>query len=166
MIIAFLIHSGETIDNIKKILTNDIVIFMNWFKQNSLKHNPINFQAMLISTHGYDVEGMMMNDDNTIVISMERMKVIRVKIDGKLNFTEHISDVCIKAGRQLNILQCLEKILDYKSRMAIYKSFVMSNFNYCRIGWVFTSKKTLDRIGNIQKHTLSWTITNELTMIC
>ena len=36
------------------------------------------------------------------------MKVLGVTIDNKLNFTEHISDVCIKAGRQLNILQRLK----------------------------------------------------------
>ena len=86
------------------------------------------------------------------------MKVLCVMIDNKLNFTEHISDVCIKAGRQLNILQRLKRVLDYKSRMVIYKSPIMSNFNYCPIEWVFTGKKSLDRIENIQKRALRFVL--------
>ena len=99
---------------------------MNWFKQNSLKANLERFQTMLISSHGCDVDGLMMNVQNTTISPTERMKVLGVKIDNKLNFTEHITDVCINADRQLNVLQRLKRVLDYKSRMAIYKSFIMS----------------------------------------
>ena len=131
---------------------------MNWFKQNSLKANPEKFQTMLISSHGCDIDGLMINVQNTTISSTERMEVLGVKIDNKLNFTEQISDVCIKAGRQLNILQRLKKVLDYKSRMAIYKSFIMSNFNYCPIVWMFTGKKSLDRIENIIKRALRFVL--------
>ena len=43
------------------------------------------------------------------------------------------------------------RVLDYKSRMPIHNSFVMSNFNYCPIVWMFTSKKSLEKIENIKK---------------
>ena len=145
-------YSSDTIDDIRKFLTKDIIVFMNWFKQNSSKANPVNFQTMLIPSHGCDVDGLMINVQNTTISSTERMKVLGVKIDNKLNFTEHISDVCIKAGRQLNILQRFKMVLDYKSRMVIYKSFMMSNFNYFPIVWMFTGKKSLDRIENIKKN--------------
>ena len=49
---------------------------------------------MLITSHGCDVDGLMMNVENTIISSSEAMKVLGVTIDDKLNFTEHISDVC------------------------------------------------------------------------
>ena len=131
-------YYSDTIDDIRKFLTNDIIVSMNWFKRNSLKGNPEKFQSMLISSHGCDVDGLMINVENTIISSSEAMKVLGVKIDDKLNFTEHISDVCTKTGRQLNILQRLKKVLDYKIRMTIYKSFIMSKFNYCWIVWMVT----------------------------
>ena len=98
-------YSSDTIDDIRKFLTKDIIVFMNRFKQNSLKANPVKFQTMLISSHGCDVDGLMINVQNTTISCTEIMKVLGVKIDNKLNFAEHISDVCIKAGRQLNILE-------------------------------------------------------------
>ena len=118
-------YSSDTIDDIRKFLTKDIIVFMNWFKQNSLKANPVKFQTMLISSHGCDIDGLMINVQNTTISCTEIMKVLGVKIDNKLNFAEHISDVCIKAGRQLNILERLKRALDYKSRMVIYKSFII-----------------------------------------
>ena len=42
--------------------------------------------------------------------------------------------------------------------MANYKSLVMSNFNYCPIVWIFTGKKSLDRIENIKKRTLRFVL--------
>ena len=151
-------YSSDTIDTIRHFLTKDIIVFMNWFKQNSLKANPEKFQSMLISSHSCDADGLMIPVGNTIISSMERMKVLGITIDDKLNFSEHISNVCIKAGRQLNVLQRLKRVLDYKSRMAIYNSFVMSNFNYCPIVWMFTSKKSLEKIENIQKRALRFVL--------
>ena len=100
----------------------------------------------------------MISADNTMISSTERMKVLGIMIDDKLNFTEHISDICIKVGRQLNVLQRLKRVLDYKSRMAIYMSCVMSNLNYCPTVWMFITKKSLDRIKNIQKRALRFVL--------
>ena len=115
-------YSSDTIDTIRNVLTNDINVFMNWFKQNYLKANPEKFQSMVISSHICDAE--------------------------------HISNVCIKAGWQTDVLQWLKRVPDHKSRMAIYDPFIMSHFNYCSIVWMFTSKKSLETIENIQKRTL------------
>ena len=84
-------------DDIRKFLTKDIIIFINLFKQNSLKANPEKFQKMLTSSHGCDVDGMMINVENTTICSTERMKVLSVKIDNKLNITEHFR--CVHKGR-------------------------------------------------------------------
>ena len=42
--------------------------------------NPEIFQSILISSHGCDVEGLMIPVDNTMISSIERMKVLGVMI--------------------------------------------------------------------------------------
>ena len=51
--------------------------------------------------------------------------------------------------------------------MAIYKSFVMSNFNYCPTVWMFISKKSPERIVAIKRHALrfSWNIAYQVHKI-
>ena len=66
--------------------------------------------------------------------------------------------MCTKAGRQLNVLQRLKSSLDYDSRMVIYKSFIISNFNYCPVVWLFTSKSALSKLENIQKRALRFVL--------
>ena len=78
------------------------------------------------------------------------MKALGIDIDDRLTFDGHISNMCIKAGRQLNVLQRLKGSLDQDSRMAIYRNFIMYNFNYCPLIWMFTCKTSLSKLENIQ----------------
>ena len=96
--------------------------------------------------------------ENISLPSSDTMKVLGIDIDDKLTFDGHISNMCIKAGRQLNVLQRLRGSLDQDSRMAIYKSFIMSNFNYCPLIWMFTSKTSLSKLENIQKRALRFVL--------
>ena len=129
---------------------------MDWFAKNSLAANPTKFQTMLMCGNNKKV-----NDLNIIVEKLEptsSITVLGVNIDCKLNFNDHVCDMCTKAGRQLNVLQRLKSSLDYDSRMVIYKSFVISNFNYCPVVWLFTSKSSLSKLENIQKRALRFVL--------
>ena len=96
--------------------------------------------------------------ENISLPSSNTMKVLGIDIDDRLTFDGHISNMCIKAGRQLNVLQRLRGSLDQDSRMAIFKSFIMSNFNYCPLIWMFTSKTSLSKLENIQKRALRFVL--------
>ena len=76
----------------------------------------------------------------------------------EVEFNDHVSQMCTKAGRQLNVLQRLEECLDYNSRMDIYKTFIMSNFNYCPVIWMFTSKASLSKLETLQKRALRFVL--------
>ena len=58
------------------------------------------------------------------------MTVLGINIDSQLNFNVHVFDMCNKSGRELNVLQRLNGSLDYSRRLSMYKSLIMSNFNY------------------------------------
>ena len=76
--------------------------------------------------------GLSLND--SVVTSEEHVKLLGVNIDYKLNFNHHIHSLCKKAGAQLNVLQRLSGNLDQKSRMAIFRCFILSHFSYCSLG--------------------------------
>ena len=87
------------------------------------------------------------------------MIFLGLDIDDKLNFDSHVSNNHVsnmfnKAGRQLNALQRLKCSLDYTSRLSLSTSFMVSNFNYCPVVWMLTSKSLLSKLEDIQKQTL------------
>ena len=91
------------------------------------------------------------------------MNVLGIEIDNGLKFDKHISNLCEKAGRQLNVLQRLKGSLDYASRLSIYKSFIMSNFNYCPVVWMLSSKTSLSKLEDIQKRALKFVLNDHVS---
>ena len=131
---------------------------MEWFRKNSLVANPAKFQTMLVKSNNIDDIELNVTAENVSLPSSDTMKVLGIDIDNRLIFDGHVSSMCIKAGKQLNALQRLKGSLDRDSRMAIYKSFIMSNFNYCPVIWMFTSKTSLSKLENIQKRALRFVL--------
>ena len=74
------------------------------------------------------------------------------------NQFQSLGPPCRISGRQLNVLQRLKSPLDYDSRMVIYKSFIISNLNYCPVVWLFTSKSFLWKLENIQQRALRFVL--------
>ena len=86
----------------KLLAASDIMI--NIFENNNLKANPNKFQLIVfeeaneersLAIHGADLQ------------SSSSVKLLGVQIDQSLVLTEHISHLCIKAGRIINVLSRL-----------------------------------------------------------
>ena len=82
------------------------------------------------------------------------VNLLGVDIDNKLNFTNHISKICTKAGQQLSALARLSKILDLDTKMLVFNSFILSNFNYCPLVWHHCSITDNRKIEKIQERGL------------
>ena len=126
-------------------------------QKKSLAANPTKFQTILLCRNNKKVDYLNIVVENTKLESASNIKVL-VNIDSKLIHVDHVCDMCIKAGRQLNLLRRMKDSLDYDSRMVIYNSFVISNFNHCIVVWVFTSKSTLSKQENIPKQELRFVL--------
>ena len=82
------------------------------------------------------------------------MKLLGVDIDFNLNFDFHIQNICKKAGQQLNVLKRLGKNLCKLSKLTIFHTFILSNFNFCPLTWHFCSKNNTSKIEKIQERAL------------
>ena len=75
------------------------------------------------------------------------VKLLGVDIDYQLNFDQHISNLCRKAGQQLNVLKRLSPFLSRLNKLTIFHTFKLSNFNYCPLAWHFCSESNSKKIG-------------------
>ena len=82
------------------------------------------------------------------------MKLLGVEIDDKLSFSQHISTICAKAGRQLNALARLRHVLNTKTKMIIFNSFIVCHFNYCPLVWHHCSKDSMTKMEKVQERGL------------
>ena len=88
-------------------------------------------------------------NDIRITTSSE-VDLLGVTIDSKLSFDSYIRNICKKASRQLNALFRLNSYLLPHQRKVLIKSFVLANFNYCRMVWHFCSYKNVQKMKRLQ----------------
>ena len=78
------------------------------------------------------------------------VKLLEITIDNKLNFEEHISELCKKASMQFNAISRLQRFMCKEQKEALINSFIFTNFNYCPLVWHFYSCKLSQKIEKIQ----------------
>ena len=77
--------------------------------------------------------------------------ILSLEVDSKLNFDEHISKLCNKSVGQLNALCRIGHLIGLEERKILINNFIYANFNYCPLKWHFSSRKSINKIENIQK---------------
>lgn len=122
-----------------------------------MKANPNKFQGICLgrpksqnSTADTDVT----LNDGTKIEFQTSVKLLGVHIDHQLNFSSQIADLCRKAGRQLNALRRISRMLNEHSKMCIFKSFIRSNFLYCPLVWHQCGKQNNNKLEKLQERGL------------
>ena len=118
---------AETIETLKNGCDN----ILNWVHTNEMEANPSKFQVMLSNDSNVPFK---INDDVTIT-SEACVKLLGVFLDNKLTFNDHITHLCTKAAKQINVLQRLKRMLDPDVKLLLYKAFISCHFNYCPVVW-------------------------------
>ena len=82
------------------------------------------------------------------------VKLLGIEIDYQLYFDVHIGNICRKATQQLNILKHLGPYLDRISKLTIFHTFILSNFNFCPLSWHFCTERNSKNIEKVQDRAL------------
>ena len=154
--------SHQNIDVLSKQLENDTRVMVEWFAENSMKANAEKFQGLILTGRRNNTDVQVSLGDVDIAF-VQKIDVLGVCIDGKLNFNEHVRRICSKASAQISALQRLTGLVDYPSRKAIYTSFIASNFNYCPLVWFFTSRDSINKIDKIQERALRFVLKDHIS---
>ena len=112
-------YAHSSIDQIKNVLERDTHKLLDWFKNNFLVANPTKFQSMFLKNKKAITDDFDIIVNDTTLDLIDDMTVLGINIISQLNFNVHVSNMCNKAGRQLNALQRLKGSLDYSSRLSI-----------------------------------------------
>ena len=143
-----------SVQELVSILEKQSDIAIDWLKSNSMIANPSKFHAIISTTGNSNVVGIPIKIKDRNIKSESHVKLLGVKIDCKLNFEKHISDICRKAACQLSALQRLEAFVGFEEKKVLINSFIYSNFNYCPLVWHFSTSNSLNKVEKVQERAL------------
>ena len=137
---------------------------IDWFSNNAMAANPDKCQAILFAPSVRDTLIKSINIRDSTIITAHSINILGIEIDDTLKFNTHINSICRKAARQLkfNVLRRLSSLLDQESRMAIFRAFIVSNYNYCHLVWHFCGKRNTSKIEKLQELALRF-VFNDFT---
>ena len=75
-------------------------------------------------------------------------------IDKRLNFETHISKLCKKAGDKLLNLAGISRCMNSNKLEILMTAFVISQFQYCPLVWIFHKKHLNNKINRIHERAL------------
>ena len=92
--------------------------------------------------------------DEMVITTVRQVKLLGVIIDSKLEFDDHVKFLCLKANRNVNVLSRAAKVIDSPKCKLLYNSFVMPNFRYCPLIWMFCGRAANKEINRLHKRAL------------
>ena len=143
--------SAKLVNNVIENLQSDLKIALKWLKDNQVMANPGKFQFMILSKNTINKSFVI---DNKTIESSKSVKLLGLTIDNKLNFGIHINNICKVASAKIKGLGRIRNRLNVSQAKILYNSFILSQFNYCCLVWMFCSKTLQNKINQIQKRAL------------
>ena len=120
-----------------------------WIKNNFLKANPDKSHVVLSDNTERIISILSENITNT-----HSQKLLGITIDSELKFDIHVKSICNKANLKLHALSRISSFMSTIQRKVIMKAFILSQFNYCPLVWMFHSRELNNRINRIHERSL------------
>ena len=136
---------------------------IDWLSKNKMIPNPDKFKAIILKKDRSDTSNMNLKIDNQEIKTASSVELIGIKLDNKLSFKEHISDLCKAAGAKLNAIKRLGNKLDQKERKLLIDAHVISYFNCCSTVWHFCGKVEIHKMEKLHERSIRF-IYNEYNM--
>ena len=140
-------HDNESVI---KIIEHDSAVLFQWLENNVVKVNP-DKSHLLLSSKKTDLYALI---NNFKITNSKSEILLGITFDNELKFTEHVSNLCIKATNKLHALARISHHMNTDQKRIIMKSFIQSQFRYCPLIWMFCSRTNNARINRIHEWSL------------
>ena len=141
---------APTTPSVIESLESDATNLLWWIKYNGLKANPDKFHMLLSDAD----KNLSMVVDKFDIPNTSTQKLLGITFDNKLNFKPHVTNLCNKASQKLHALSRVSNFMDLKQRKIIMHSFILSQFGFCPLVWMFHGRQLNNRINRIHERAL------------
>ena len=149
--------TGKDLNRIRRNLEIDFRILHQCFHENHMTLNPGKCHC-LINGSGDLWHEIMLN--NSKITSFNAEKLLGIFHDSRLNFEHHVVSLCRKKSLKINALARLKNYLRLDQRVLLLNSVIKSQFTYCPLIWMLTSRYLNNALNNIHERAL-WLIHND-----
>ena len=117
---------------------------LKWFTDNLLKANPE--KSHLVTNSSQEIQIYI---GGMAISKSKSEKLLGIHIDNKLTFEPHVRSLCKKASQKLNAFARIACSLKFDQRKFLLNVFIISQFSYAPVVWIFCSRKLINHKNRI-----------------
>ena len=144
---------GKDFANVKSSLNKNAEKASKWYEDNMLKGNYSKYKTMAMQNKG-EITNLSMSIQGSEIESTEKLSLLGVTIDNKLNFNHHINNVCKKASQRIGVLMRLKNLIPTEAKLQLYKAAILPHLTYCHLTWHFCKASDRRKLERIQERGL------------
>ena len=141
----------NNVESIIETLESDALKIAEWFPNNCMKLNEDKCHLMIFGDKSNDIS---LNIGSVRIKESNEEKLLGVILDKKLCLKQQVSSICKKAGQKLHALSRISHFLDTEQLKRIMRAFILSQFNYCPLVWMFCNRTLDNKVNRIHERAL------------
>ena len=94
------------------------------------------------------------NIGTSCIEQSDKEKLLGTTLDKKLDFNCHVEEKCKKNWPKLHTLARVAKFMDQEKLQTVMNAFIMSQFSYCPVIWMFHDRNINKKINKIHERAL------------
>ena len=150
-----LMVADKNIDSIISKLESDMEILNSWFIDNGMLLNGDKCHFMLLGPSSVSRNNIeKVTFAGKTIRECKTSKLLGITFDNQLTMSDHIKGICKQASNKLYALARISHYLSCHKRKILMKSFIISQFNYCPIIWMYCQRKSNNSINRIHERAL------------
>ena len=130
----------ETISDLEITLDN----LCNWFCYNNFKVNASRCDLSPFNAKSINIK-------SSVIEGSSSEKFLGITVDSNFTFEKHMNESCKKGNLKLNALTRCSKFMSTEKRRLMFKAFIISQFSYCPLVWMFHTKQLNNRINSLHE---------------
>ena len=144
-------ETGKEIKTVLSAVQHSATTATNWYDSNYLQGNLKKYQAMIIRNQCTKTEKTCIIVKNKSIAETDSLMLLGIAVDCKLNFNEHISNVCRKASQRIGVIMRLRNLIPTEAKLQLYKSAILPHLTYCHLVWHFCRASDTRKLERVQE---------------
>ena len=114
----------------------------------------LNVNKCHLMIFGKKSETVKIHVGEAVMVESDEETLLGITLDTKLSFKTHVQSLCRKARKKLHALSIISIFMGSKTIKLTMNTFVLSQFSYCPLIWMFHDRKIDNKINKTQERAL------------
>lgn len=144
--------AGSNVTEVHDKLIASAELASRWYRSNFLKGNYDKYQTMTLGNKNNDMDSIIIDDNE--VKSTKCLKLLGVYIDNRLQFDEHIANICKRSSQRVGVLMRLRNMIPTDTKLKLFKAAILPYLTYSHLVWHFCRASDTRKLERIQERAL------------